>query len=102
MIDHKERLGRVFTAEVARIQGSDTVGVAVNGPCYVPSDEGITVGWVILVSLKHDSLLDRPDLGVAIPIKGVLPPDGVFREAAVIALEKAREARSESERAAQC
>src|ERR1039457_7206642 len=96
MIDHAKRIREVFKGELNKIKLGDTVGFAVDGPAYVPSQQGITVGWLIMVTLKHNVLLGQPDLGVSVPVMGVLPPDEVFRQGAAYILEEARKLRHQA------
>ena len=96
MIDQAKRLREIFGAELKKLALGDTVGYAVDGPQYVPSPQGITMGWVIMVSLKHNMLIGQPDIGVGCPVMGVLPPDEVFRKGAEYILDEARKLRQEA------
>jgi hypothetical protein len=96
VIDQAKRIREVFRGELDRIRLGDAVGFAVDGPCYVPSQQGIAVGWLILVTLRHNVLLGQPDIGVTVPVIGVLPPDDVFRKGAAVILEEARKLRNQA------
>jgi hypothetical protein len=96
VIDQAKRIRELFKAELDRIKLGDTVGFAVDGPCYVPSPQGIGVGWLILITLKHNVLLGQSDIGVTVPVMGVLPPDDVFRKGASVILEEARKMREQA------
>jgi hypothetical protein len=98
VIDQAKRIRELFRSELDRLKLGDSVGFAVDGPAYVPSQQGITVGWLILVTLKHNKLLGQSDIGVTVPVMGVLPPDDVFRKGAAVILEEARKLRDAANR----
>lgn len=95
MIDQAKRIRELFKSELDKIKLSDTVGFAIEGPSYVPSQKGITMGWVAMVTLKHNILLGQDDIGVTVPIMGVLPPDDIFQKGAAYILDEARKLRHE-------
>lgn len=94
MIDHAKRLIEVFATELNRVKLGDTVSFALNGPGVVIGPQGPAIGWTALVTLKHNKLVGQDDIGLSMPIFGVLPPDDVFRQAANFLVEKLREERS--------
>ncbi len=95
MIDVAKHVREVFKDELNKLKLGDTVGFAVDGPSYVASPQGVTVGWLLLVTLKHNILIGQPDIGVTVPLVGVMPPDEFFRKGAALVLEEARKLRHE-------
>lgn len=95
MIDAAKHVREVFKDELNKIRLADTVGFAVDGPAYVASPQGITIGWVLMVTLRHNVLIGQPDIGVTVPLVGVMPPDEFFRKGAALVLEEARKLRHE-------
>lgn len=98
MYGHNRRITELCASTLKKIKLGDTVGVDVTGPAYVvaPDDNGnpaMQVGWIVTVWLKHNVLLDAPDVGVCIPLRGVLPPDGAFEQVTKLLLDQARELR---------
>jgi hypothetical protein len=97
VIDQAQRIRDLFSAELSQIKLGDTVGYAITGPTLVPNQQGEPViGWLAMVTLKHNILIGQPDIGAAAPIAGVLPPDEVFRQVAKAVLERARALRHEA------
>jgi hypothetical protein len=95
MINHQERISVVFETELNRIKLTDTItGFAVNGPGIVQHPQGVAVGWTIMATLKHSKLLGKDDIGVSMPIYGVLPPDDIFRQGAQFLVEEMRKQRT--------
>lgn len=95
---HQLRLDQLVKSRLKQLALNDILTGEVNGPCYVMGPDpagrmGLQVGWVVMVTLKHNVLLGQPDIGVAVPIAGVLPPDEVFNKAAEFLLEEARKLR---------
>lgn len=97
MIDQAQRVRDVFSTELDTLKLTDTVGYSVTGPAIVPNQDGSPViGWVFMITLKHNVLIGQPDLGVSAPVTGVLPPDDVFRQVAKVLIEEARRLRHEA------
>jgi hypothetical protein len=97
LIDQTQRIREIFTEELEKHKITDTIGAGVTGPTLVPNDQGDPViGWIVMVTLKHNILLGQPDIGAAVPIAGVLPPDDVFRHVARRLLEETRRLRHEA------
>lgn len=94
MIDVAKHIREVVKDELNRLKMGDTLGFALDGPAYVPTPDGqLTVGWLALITIKHNTLIGVPDLGVSVPVYGVRPPDDIFRKTAQMLLEEARKER---------
>jgi hypothetical protein len=85
----------VYATEINRLKLSDTVGFAFSGPMFVPTPQAgqLALGWSMMLTLKHRKLLGQPDIGVHIPVIGMIPEDNVIRKGAEFLLENAREER---------
>lgn len=97
MIDIADKYREVFAAELDEIRLGDTItGYSIDGPAYVPSPQGITVGWMLMITLKHNVLLGQEDVAVTVPLLGILPNDSIIRQGAKYVLEEARRIRHEA------
>jgi hypothetical protein len=91
--DWEKHYREVFATEINKLKMKDTVGFGFTGPMYVPTPQGLTVGWSMMLTLKHNVLIGQPDVGVHIPVMGMTPEDDLIRKGAQFLLENAREER---------
>lgn len=96
---HHKRIYEMCNHKFQELRLTDKGGVDVTGPGYVvaPDDNGnpsLQVGWTVTVWLKHNKLIGEPDLGVMVPLRGVLPPDLAFNQVVGMLLENARDLRA--------
>jgi hypothetical protein len=97
VIDQAQRVRDIFSTELDKLKLADTVGYGITGPAIVPNQQGEPViGWVFMVTIKHNVLIGQPDIGVSAPVAGVLPPDDVFAQVAKVLIEEARRLRHEA------
>lgn len=97
MIDHNARISGLVRAHLKTLALGQAAGSAVTQGYVLTVDQhgeqALKVGWLVMVTIpQRIRLLGVPDsdIGVTVPIAGVLPPDDIFRQAVSLLLEKCR------------
>lgn len=100
MTDHTTRLQTVVKGALTEnALVGETYGYnVVQGLCVQPSGTGagtqLVLGWTLTVSMRHP-LIGYPDIAMAAPLPGVLPPDDMFRQLSKALIQAVREKRDE-------
>ncbi len=94
MINHMEHIEDVIEAELTRLKLGDKVGYTLCGPTLVPGRTGqLEMGWHMMVTIAHNVLLNQNDVGISVPVVGLLPPDEIFKKGVEYLLDEARKER---------
>jgi hypothetical protein len=99
MIDHQERIKGLVREHLKKRSMGVPYGIAVS-PCFgpVPTEAGpmgqLGAVWVLIVTISSKPLIGVPDIGLGVPIPGVLPPDKLFTDVAEKLLDSCLEQRS--------
>ena len=100
-VNHVERITSLVKATLKKVSLGEPHGYSVSmGYVLCPHPETnepqLMVGWTIAVTIRNTANLQGQDIGVAIPIGGVLPPDQIFEQATTFLFQKCMEERDRS------
>lgn len=93
-----------FTTAMGGALGSlkmgDKVRAEANGPMLIQVREGnqigFDMGYLAMVVLDHNRLLNQPPIAVSVGIRGLMPPQNAFESAVPVLLEECRRLRDKA------